>query len=345
MPATRCHLVTGALGFAGLHLVDRLLSDGIPVCGLGRHGPDEPLPDIAGPFVQEGPDATLAGGVRFTGPAGSWVYAPCALEEPGAVPGHLERVRPEAIYHLAAQSSAALSFSAPLETFRSNVLGALNLLEAVRSLPAEERPRVLAVGSAEEYGTVAAADGPIAEDRPCRPVSPYGASKLAQTELCRQYQRAFALPVIVARPFSHTGPGQPPRFALASFAAQIAAAEARGEAGELVVGDLSPTRDYVDVRDVVRAYRLLVARGEPGVVYNVAAGRSLTLADALAILLRDARVELSVRPDPSRFRPADIPYLVGDATRLSESTGWQPEHPLADTLAELLQRARKERRG
>jgi len=345
MPMSSCHLVTGALGFAGLHLVDRLLRDGMPVCGLGRHGPDDPLPEKAGPFVREGSDETLDGGRRYIGPSGSWVYAPCALEEPRAAGKHLERLRPAVVYHLAAQSSAAVSFTDPLDTFRSNVVGTLNLLEAVRALPVEERPRVLVVGSAEEYGAVAAQDGPIAEDRPCRPISPYGASKAAQTVLCRQYHRTFDLPVVIARPFSHTGPGQPPHFALASFAAQIAAAETRGEAGELIVGDLSPTRDYVDVRDVVRAYHLLAAQGDPGVIYNVAAGRSLTLADALAILLRDARVDLSVRPDPSRFRPADIPYLVGDATRLRERTGWQPEHSLESTLAALLQRARKEQQA
>ncbi|MFO7654652.1 MAG: GDP-mannose 4,6-dehydratase [Candidatus Krumholzibacteriia bacterium] len=335
------HLVTGALGFVGLHLVEQLLGEGGAVAGLGRHGPADPLPGAVRGFAQAGAAASLPRGVRFEGDAGAWDYAPCALEDPAPVRQLVEDLRPAVIFHLAAQSSAARSFTDPQDTFQSNVIGTLNLLEAVRFLPETERPTLVMVGSAEEYGRLDAT-GPVAEDHPVRPVSPYGASKAAQTLLCQQYHRAFALPVVVTRSFSHTGPGQDARFALPSFARQIAAAE-RGEGPrELSVGDLSPVRDYLDVRDVAVAYRRLAEAGVPGEVYNVASGRGVTIRAALQMLLDRAQVPLTVRTDPQRLRPADIPYLVGSAARLERCTGWRPARRLEDTLAELLDDVRKE---
>jgi GDP-4-dehydro-6-deoxy-D-mannose reductase len=345
-------LVTGALGFAGCWLVGDLLADGLPVIGCGRLPAAEEAPLRCGPYTRRQGARDAAGGVIYEvgdsagAPAAAvgrtWTFYPCALEVPDAVAEILGRLRPGTIYHLAAQSSAGRSFGDPLDTFASNLTGTLHLLEAVRALPPAERPVLLAVGSGEEYGAPPGRRDPFGERSPLAPVSPYGVSKAAQTLLCQQYHRSSGLPVVVARAFSHTGPGHDTRFVFPSFARQIVAAERGEQAPILQVGDLSPIRDYLDVRDVVRAYRLLAARGEPGQVYNVCSGRALTIRDGLEILLREARRAFEIVSDPARCRPADIPYLVGDGTKLRARTGWRPEHPLQATLCELLNWTRKE---
>lgn len=314
-------LVTGALGFAGRHLVRSLLQDGRVVTGFGLE-PGDAASDPAG------------------GP-GSFRHLCGSVADAAAVAAALAASRPEVVYHLAAQSSAAASFAAPAETLTANLLGTLHLLEAVRALPAAQRPVVVAVGSAEEYGPQPGS-APLDEDTPLCPVSPYAVSKAAQTLLCRQYHRAHGVPVVVARPFSHTGPGQHPRFAFPSFARQIAAAEAGRGPAEILTGDLSPVRDFLDVRDVVRAYRLLAARGQAGDVYNICSGTALTMDEGLRILVSAAAVPVTVRRDPSRDRPADTPRLVGNNRKLREGTGWVPERTAASALFELLAEARKE---
>ncbi len=216
----------------------------------------------------------------------------------------------------------------------------LSLLEAVRALPAAERPVVVVAGSAEEYGA-AAGTAPCREDDAVLPISPYAVSKAAQTLLCRQYHRAWDVPVVVARAFSHTGPGQDDRFVFPSFAAQIAAAERGEQAPELWVGNLSAERDFLDVRDVVAAYRALGAGGRPGEVYNICSGRALTIGAGLEILLGAARLPLAVRQDPDRLRPVDIPRLVGDPAKLRRETGWEPVRDFPRTLRELLENARR----
>ncbi len=309
-------LVTGALGFVGLHLARGLLQEGRRVTGFG-------LATDAAP------------------PPGAFHYLAGSMTDAGAVREALDLARPGVVYHLAAQSSAAASFGDPAGTLAANVLGTLNLLEAVRALPAAERPVVVAVGSAEEYGPQPG-DAPLDEDAPLCPVSPYAVSKAAQTLLCRQYHRAHGVPVVVARPFSHTGPGQSPRFAFPSFARQVAAAEAGRGPAEILTGDLSPVRDVLHVLDVVRAYRLLAARGTPGEVYNICSGTALTMAEGLRILVDAATVPVTVRRDPARDRPADTPRLVGNNRKLREGTGWGPERDAASALLELLAEARKE---
>jgi GDP-4-dehydro-6-deoxy-D-mannose reductase len=197
------------------------------------------------------------------------------------------------------------------------------------------------VGSCEEYGPQPG-EAPLAEDTPPNPISPYAVSKVTQTLLCRQYARSFDLSIVVARAFSHTGPGQDTRFAFPSFARQIAAAEAGRGPDEVVTGDLSAVRDFLDVRDVVAAYRLLVARGAAGAVYNVCSGRALTIREGLEILVRGARRPVTIRTDRARSRPADTPRLVGDNTKLRRDTGWRPERGIEDALLGLLDEARRE---
>jgi GDP-4-dehydro-6-deoxy-D-mannose reductase len=335
-------LVTGALGFVGTHLVRSLLLAGVPVVGVGRHLPDDPPPrDVAG-FRCTGPAPELPGALCYEGAAGRFWYLPLALEEQAPIAGLLDRLRPATIYHLAAQSSARVSFDQPRDTFASNVMGTLNLLEAVRAQPAGLRPVMLNVGSCEEYGPQAGSPAPLTEHATLHPLSPYAVSKVAQTLLCRQYARSWDLPVIMVRSFSHSGPGQDARFAFPSFARQIARAEAGLAPPEIATGDLSAVRDFLDVRDVVVAYRRLVQLGSPGEVYNVCSGVPLTIAAGLDILLEGARRPLTTTVDPDRCRPSDTPYLVGDAAKLRDETGWVPEHDFANTLGELLEAARKE---
>jgi GDP-4-dehydro-6-deoxy-D-mannose reductase len=335
-------LVTGALGFVGRWLIGDLLAAGADVVGAGRLEPGTDPPAAAWPYVLEGAAVGPAGAVRYRGEAGRWTFVPCALEDGAAVHELVASLAPAGIYHLAAQSSAGVSFRQPEDTFLSNVIGTLNLLEAVRALPAAERPRLFVSGSCEEYGAQGRRRIPLGERIPAAPVSPYGTTKAAQTLLCRQYHRSFGIPVVVARAFSHTGPGHDPRFAFPSFARQIAAIE-RGEREPVIlVGDLSPVRDFLDVRDVIRAYRLLLEKGVPGEVYNVCSGRALTIGQGLEILLEGAARTVEVRPDPARRRPADIPFMVGDGTKLRRLCGWSPRHDLRETLGDLLAWTRKE---
>lgn len=341
-PARSCSVVTGALGFVGVHLVTALVRAGLPVVGAGRQPDGGPPPPWAGGFRLTGPAPDLEGAVGYEGPDGRFSYVPLDLAEPQPVARLLAGLDTAAVYHLAAQSSAAASFDQPRETFAANLGGTLNLLEAVRALPGARRPVVLAVGSCEEYGPQPDRDRPLDEDTPLNPVSPYAVSKAAATLLCLQYARSWDLPVIPVRSFSHTGPGHDPRFAFPSFARQIAAAEAGTGPTEIRTGDLSAVRDFLDVRDVVAAYRLLVRQGRPGRVVNVCSGTGLTIAEGLEILVRGARCAVTVVRDPVRDRPSDTARLVGDNTRLRQDTGWEPEHRIQDTLSGLLEEARRE---
>ena len=246
--------------------------------------------------------------------------------------------RPDAVVHLAGQSSAAASFREPEEIFRQNLGGALGLLEGLRRAGAA--PRTLQVSSSEVYGPQTSA-APVKEDAPLRIASPYGASKLAAETVGETYARLFGMPVIRVRPFSHTGPGQDARFALSSFALQIAEAERRGGAGTLEVGNLEVVRDYLDVRDVVAAYRTLLEQAAPGEVYNIASGEGSKMSDLLAHLMSRARVPLTARTDPSRLRAGDLNFMVGDAGRL-RALGWSPRHGVRDALDALLAWRREE---
>jgi len=331
-------LVTGANGFVGCWLVADLLRDGCEVLGIGRFADPASPPDHLGDFelAEKGADGTAV----YTGAAGTWRCRDLDLTTPDAAVGLIDTFQPASIYHLAAQSSAALSFKDPYLTFDVNVTGCLRLLEAVRALPATVRPVMVAVGSSEEYGPPAG-EKPLNESSPLNPLSPYGVSKVTQTLLCRQYHGSFDLPVVMARPFAHTGPGQSTVFAYPSFAKQIVAVE-RGEQDPVMrVGDLSPLRDYLHVRDVIRAYRLLREKGVPGEIYNISSGTGASMQKGLDILLAASESEIRLEPDPDRFRPSNVPFMVGNSEKLKHATGWQPTGKLEDTLHELLQWTRE----
>jgi GDP-4-dehydro-6-deoxy-D-mannose reductase len=242
-------------------------------------------------------------------------------------------VVPEAVYHLAAMTHVGESWEHPGQVLRVNVLGTAEILAAARSI--EGSPRVLVVSSAEVYGVVTPAQLPLDEVTPTQPASPYAASKLAAEAVAFQAWRGFGQSVIVVRPFNHIGPGQSPNFFVPALAKRIVDARRSG-ARSLPVGTLTTRRDFTDVRDVVRAYRLLVERGVPGEVYNVCSGRDVAMSEVAAQLLELAGADLTLETDPALVRPVDVPVLRGSAERLRAATGWEPHIPLATTLADVL---------
>jgi GDP-4-dehydro-6-deoxy-D-mannose reductase len=306
-------LITGIAGFVGGHLVDLLRAE----------HPDEGIAGLVRPGTAT-PDH-LRDGVRLL---------EADLEDPSAVEAAVAAVRPESIIHLAGQSSVHESWADPAGTLRTNVIGLLHVFEAVRRR--RLAPRVLVVGSAEEYGAVDADAGPLTEDAPLRPLSPYAVSKVAQGYLALQYALARDLPVVRTRTFPHTGPGRGDAFAESSFARQIAEVEAGRRRPVLAVGNLDAVRDFTDVRDVVRAYRALLERGASGEVYNVCSGRGRSIGDILRSLLEISGVHVDLQVDRERLRPSDLPALVGDPGKVREATGWEPRIPLERTLRDLL---------
>lgn len=252
-----------------------------------------------------------------------------------AIADAIADARPDVVYHLAALTHVGDSWEAPEATFRVNAMGTLSVLEAARK--ASRAPRIILVSSAEVYGPGASA--PIDETMPLAPVTPYAASKVAAEYLGLQAYLGRGVEVIRARPFNHVGPGQSPNFVIAALAKRLVEAERSG-ALEVSVGDLSPARDFTDVRDVVRAYRLLAERGEPGEVYNVASGEAVAIATVFDELVMLSEHQVKAVVDPTLLRPVDVPVLVGDATKLVALTGWSRTIPLETTLKDVLADAR-----
>src|SRR3989442_10255436 len=290
-------LVTGAGGFVGGHLLSVLVQAGHEAIGTSLRSWEPPVP-------VETVALDVRNAVRFR--------------------EVLEACRPDGVIHLAAQASVRRSWQASDETFAVNVTGASHLLEALTDRP---ETRVLLVGSAQQYG-LAAAGRPLVETDPLQPRSPYGVSKVAQELVGALYRRHFGLPVIVARPFNHTGPGQSTEYAIGAFSAQVAEIERGDREPVLRVGWLESRRDYLDVRDVADAYRLLIEAGEPGEVYNVASGRAERVGDLLDILIDAAGLKDAVEIVADRSpRPGDPEVLVGDSSKLQKGLGWKPQMP------------------
>jgi GDP-4-dehydro-6-deoxy-D-mannose reductase len=239
---------------------------------------------------------------------------------------------PEAVVHLAARSSVADSWGETSEVWRVNVLGTVNVLEAV--LAEAPHARVLMVSTGEVYGR--AEELPTPEESPIAPLSPYAASKAAAELACGTSN----VDVVVTRAFQHEGPGRDERFAIGSWTRQIARLEEAG-GGTLQVGDLSSRRDITDVRDVCRAYELLLDRAVSAGIYNVASGRMVSMREVLDLLVAGARCSIEIEVDPARSRPTDLPTMCGDASKLRAATGWTPTIPLEQTLADTLEAARQ----
>ena len=297
-------LVTGAAGFAGSHLVDLLATSEDPImawCRPGGRGPRE-VPHTAWEAID--------------------------LLDRDAVRTAIARARPRAVYHCAGAAHVAHSWDRVESTFAANVRGTHNLFDAL--LAEQPDARVLLTSSSMVYAT---ADEPLAEEDRLAPGNPYGLSKLAQELLAEHTPR---LPILIARPFNHCGPRQDPFFVASSFARRIADIEAGRWESEIAVGNLDARRDLTDVRDTVRAYRLILERGEPGRAYNVCSGRAMAIRELLDRMLTRARVPIPVRIDPARFRPNDIPLVVGNPARITRELGWAPQIPFDRTLDDLL---------
>jgi GDP-4-dehydro-6-deoxy-D-mannose reductase len=256
------------------------------------------------------------------------------ITDPDALLAAVRVAAPDAIYHLAALTHVGQSWDEPLRVLEVNVVGTAALLAAARECGTE--PRVLVTSSAEVYGAVTDPGRlPLREGSPTAPLTPYAASKLAAEAVVTQAFLAHGQQVITVRPFNHIGPGQAPSFAVAALAKRIVDAERSG-AGAIPVGNLSARRDFTDVRDVVRAYRLLVESGTPGEIYNVCSGRDVSIEEIAQSLLALAGSPLELETDPSLVRAVEVPVLRGDPARLQDATGWKPEISLEETLADVM---------
>lgn len=259
----------------------------------------------------------------------------CDLKDPVAVRHCLSEVRPDYIFHLAAQSFVPTSWKAPVETICTNMVGEINLFEAMRELGLMDT-RIQLAGSSEEYGLVHEDEVPIKETNPLRPLSPYGVSKVGQDLLGYQYFQSYGLQAVRTRAFNHTGPRRGDVFVSSNFSRQIASIE-KGKVEPVIrVGNLDARRDFTDVRDMVKAYWLSLEKGEAGEVYNLGSGKDVTIKQMLDMLLSFSDIEIEVRPDPDRMRPSDVEILLADTTKFRELTGWEPEIPLEKTLRDLL---------
>lgn len=307
-------LITGITGFAGSHLAEfALRQPGTEVFGTHRNRSRlDNLADIRS-------EVTLV---------------ECDLRDPFAVAAAVREVSPDRIFHLAAQSFVPTSWLAPEETMLTNVLGQLNLLEAVRRYC--PGARVLVACSSEEYGLVYPNEIPITEANPLRPLSPYGVSKAAQDLLGFQYYASYGLHIVRTRAFNHTGPRRGELFATSNFARQVAEIEAKVQPPVIRCGNLDARRDFTDVRDMVRAYWLALEHGEPGEVYVLASGVARTIREVLELLVSLAGVSVTVEVEPARLRPSDVAVLQGDASKFRARTGWKPQIPFERTMADLL---------
>jgi GDP-4-dehydro-6-deoxy-D-mannose reductase len=301
-------LVTGASGFVGQHLVERLTADRYETIGTaGPHDADSGLP--------------------------------MDLSDIDTLRAVLDIAQPDVVFHLAAQAFVPRAIEAPRETYETNVTGTANVLQALREYKDRGHSvRLLFVSSAEVYGAQPQSAMPLTETCAPNPANPYAASKAAGEALVLGEARSFGIDALITRAFNHIGPGQNERFAVPSFATQLAAIAA-GSEPVLLVGNLDAKRDFLDVRDVVAAYVALAQRGESGEVYNVCSGTAASMREILAELIRIAHVPVEVREDPSRMRPADVPLLYGDNAKLRAHTGWAPQIPLRRTLQDVFQQA------
>jgi len=307
--------ITGADGFVGQWLVRELQDAGYEVHG-GSRAARMPLRTL---------DAVRANAMQ---------WHRIDLLEPDSLCAAVSASRPDAVFHLAAQSNVPASIADPADTLEVNLLGTVRLLDACR----REAPdaMLVAVGSADVYGAADPSLMPLREDAPLRPANPYAASKAAAEVATLQYARSGWVRALVTRSFNHTGPGQSDAFAAPAFAKQIAAIRSGDQGPVLRVGNLNALRDFLDVRDVVAAYRLLAERGGPCNVYNICSGTAVSMREIVDVLVRIAGVEVKIEEDPARMRPSDTPLLVGDASALQRATGWAPAIPLAKTLTDLL---------
>lgn len=302
-------LITGINGFAGTYLSRELRQNGYHVFGI----------DVAGA-------------------AGEGVFF-CDIMDTDATAGVMREVAPDVVFHLAGQASVGRSWAEPVLTMETNIVPAVNLLDAAAGLGKE--CRLLVIGSSDQYGVVKPEECPIPETRPNAPVTPYAVSKQAQENLLRCLAISQKADVVFTRSFNHTGPGQKQGFVVPDLACRVLAAKESD--GIVKAGNLKARRDFSDVRDSVRAYRLLAEKGRAGEVYNVGSGNAHSVEWILQMLMELAGVTLPVEMDAANLRPVDVPLLAADITKLTADTGYQPEIPIEHTLRDILDYFAKER--
>jgi GDP-4-dehydro-6-deoxy-D-mannose reductase len=306
-------LITGITGFAGSHLAELLLHEGYEVCGTSRaRSKTDNIDHIRHKLQLEDAD----------------------LLDPHSLYAIIDKIKPNFIFHLAAQSFVQSSWASPANTMEINIVGSVNLFEAVKRVGID--PVIQIACSSEEYGLVYPDEAPVKETNPLRPQSPYAVSKVAMDYLGYQYYQSYNTKIIRTRGFNHTGPRRGEVFATSNFAKQIALIEKGKKEPVIEVGDLTTKRDWTDVRDMVRGYLLSVLKGKPGEVYNICSEKAVKIEEMLSMLLSFSKVKVKVRRDPGRFRPSDVPILLGDCSKFKKLTGWKPLIPFRQTMKDLL---------
>ena len=306
-------LITGIAGFVGSHLAELLLDKGVDVYGLCRsRSKRDHIESIINKLHLEDADMLDSHSLYTT----------------------LSRIKPDYIFHLAAQSFVPTSWVSPSVTLEVNIVGSANLFEAIRQAGID--PVIQIACSSEEYGLVHKDELPIRETNPLRPLSPYAVSKVAMDYLGYQYYQSYKVRIIRTRGFNHTGPRRGETFAESNFAKQIALIEKQKQEPVIRVGNLEAERDYTDVRDMVKGYVLSVEKCDPGDVYNIAVGRAIRIKDLLNLLLSFTKIKVDIQEDPARMRPSDVPVLIGDNSKFVAKTGWKPEVPFEKTMEDLL---------
>ncbi len=316
-------LITGATGFVGSHLIEYLLEKdgGIEIFAAQRRRSN--IDNVR----------HLLGHKRI-----KWITMD--ITDSHSVTWLIENHAPDWCFHLAAQSFVPSSWNAPQETITTNVIGTINLLEAIRAKSPETSIQI--AGSSEEYGMVGENEVPITESNPLRPLSPYGVSKVAQTLLGYQYFKSYGMKTFRTRGFNHTGPRRGEMFVCSNFAKQLVEIEKGINTEKVIkVGNLSAKRDFTDVRDMVRAYWLAIEKGEAGEVYNICTGNCFSVREILDMMIELSSADARIEPDPEKMRPSDVPILLGDNSKFKAQTGWKPEIPFRQTLADILDYWRK----
>jgi GDP-4-dehydro-6-deoxy-D-mannose reductase len=259
----------------------------------------------------------------------------CDLREKGSISSAIQQFEPEGIFHLAGQPFVPQSFQDPIETFHTNVMVGVNLLDAMRRFSLSTR--VMIISTAGVYGAIKPADIPIDEETSVRPMNPYSTSKLCLEQVTLSFIRDFDVSAILLRPFNHTGPRQNPDFVCADFSRQVARIEKGLKPPIMTVGNLFPVRDFTDVRDMVKGYYQAFEKGEVGEVYNLCSSRGVTIRKVLETLLEHSSKEIKIVEESRRKRSAEIPEVIGDFSKFHKLTGWKPEIPLSHTLSDMFE--------
>jgi GDP-4-dehydro-6-deoxy-D-mannose reductase len=307
------YLITGFSGFVSKHLLEYLSSIGeeYEIIGIARS--QEEIPHYKNLHIKS--------------------YH-LDLKSSSVVKEVITSVQPDYIIHLASDSSVAYSWQNPLESFQNNTNIFLNIVEAVRA--ASIKCRILSVGSSEEYGIVRSENLPLREDHPLNPISPYAVARVSQEMLSRIYVSGFGLDIVITRSFNHIGPGQKDSFVISSFAKQIAERKLKGNKQLIRVGDVTITRDFLDVRDVVMAYMSLLEKGISGEVYNICSGCGNSLEELLKRMLKIADADIRYEVAKELIRPSDNPIIIGTNDKLRNATGWQQQVTLDTSLSDIL---------